>query len=333
MTATNVVPKLRRRDVEQARYANDDASVLYITDNCPVGCGHCSVDSRPDSPRITDLALFEQMVEGLARAPQRVVGITGGEPFVERRALPWAVDRLARAGKSVVLYTSGIWAVKAQAQPWVHEVLDKCACVYLSTDAFHQSGMGMERFGNAAKVVAEHAVPIVVQVIGTPAEIGRVESMLAQALGPDWAGQAEIVPTQLLVTGRAERLLRIEPRTEGRKFGRCGIARSRLVRYDGAVHACCNEALLGGSGPDWYRTRTETAEQVDASIADYAADELLTAIGTEGVGATIQSRPEFADLAERRFRSICEACWVMVDRTANGQPAGTDDTKTRRIPA
>ena len=311
--------KLRRREVEQARFVTDDASLLYITDNCPVGCRHCSVDSRPDSPRITDVALFERMVEGLAQAPPRVVGITGGEPFVERRALPWAVDRLARAGKQIVVYTSGVWAVKDKAQDWVSDVLGKCSCVYLSTDAFHQSGMGTERFRNAARIIAGHGVPIVVQVISTPKEIGKVESLLEQALGESWRDKAEVVPTPLLLYGRAEQLLQIEPHTEGRKFGRCRIVRSQVVRYDGAVHACCNESVLGGAGPQWLRASTDTPEEVSRSMAAFAADDLLTSIATDGVGATIQKRPEFADLAETKYRNICEACWAMADRA---RPAG-----------
>jgi hypothetical protein len=51
---------------------------------------------------------------------------------------------------------------------------------------------------------------------------------------------------------------------------------------------------------------TVDREEVPGRLID---SQLLLRIEpcTEGVGATIQSLPEFADLAERRFRSICEA--------------------------
>ena len=82
------------------------AALLYLTDRCPVGCAHCSVDSRLDSPTIVDRAAFRSIVTDLAAIDGLVVvGISGGEPFVERGALIEAVSLLADAGKLVVPYT------------------------------------------------------------------------------------------------------------------------------------------------------------------------------------------------------------------------------------
>ena len=52
-------------EVERLRSEPGRAALLFITDRCPVGCLHCSVDSKPNSPKITDRPLFESVIDGL----------------------------------------------------------------------------------------------------------------------------------------------------------------------------------------------------------------------------------------------------------------------------
>src|SRR5690242_9306604 len=102
---------LRFDEVNDIRYRRGNAVLLFLTDRCPVGCLHCSVDSRRDSPAVRDHALLRDIVGSLAGYERlSMVGISGGEPFVERRALSESVAALSAAGKHVVLYTSGLWA-------------------------------------------------------------------------------------------------------------------------------------------------------------------------------------------------------------------------------
>ena len=108
----SVQPKTRLgwHEIEEIRHTRGRSTLLFITDRCPVGCAHCSVDSRRDSATITDFALFSEILDWLCGQPElEVVGISGGEPFVERRGLTLAVEHLAGAGKRVVIYTSGLW--------------------------------------------------------------------------------------------------------------------------------------------------------------------------------------------------------------------------------
>src|SRR5690349_10321921 len=103
--------RLKLAEVERIRRSPGQSLLLFLTDRCPVGCQHCSVDSRPDSPSIEDFTLFEALLEGICNRPGlTTVGITGGEPFVERRGLVTAVEKFAAAGKQIVQYTSGVWA-------------------------------------------------------------------------------------------------------------------------------------------------------------------------------------------------------------------------------
>src|SRR5438309_11102932 len=107
--SSQVNERLLWREIEEIRRTRGRSTLLFITDRCPVGCAHCSVDSRADSPSITDFELFEQIVDAICARPEvRVVGISGGEPFVERRGLTVAAHKVVDAGKDLVLYTSGV---------------------------------------------------------------------------------------------------------------------------------------------------------------------------------------------------------------------------------
>ena len=63
-----VVTRLGWQEIEDIRNERGRSTLLFITDRCPVGCAHCSVDSRRDSPTITDFELFGEIVEWLARS-------------------------------------------------------------------------------------------------------------------------------------------------------------------------------------------------------------------------------------------------------------------------
>ncbi len=316
--ASPAVPRLGLAEVEESRWVHGDSALLFITDRCPVGCKHCSVDSRPDSPRITDFELFEQVVAGLAGSSLRIVGISGGEPFVERRGLPYAVGELTRAGKGVVVYTSGFWARTAKAPAWIESVIDQCGCVFLSTDAFHQAGMGEERFRNAARAIMRRGTALVVQVLDLDTEVDRARRLLTEALGPQWPDTVELNKVPLLPYGRAGELYSVTRRQPIGSFGSCRVARARVVRYDGVISACCNEAVLMGAGPAWFRRRAGTAGQVLDVINRFADDDLLKVIGWEGVGR-LAGHPLAGDLATREAAGICGACWALVGRISRGE--------------
>src|SRR5260370_23472498 len=87
-------------DIDEIRAQRQRSALLYLTDRCPVGCAHCSVSALPRGARPADAGLLESLVDGIcASATISLVGISGGEPFTERRALQEATGRLSAAGK------------------------------------------------------------------------------------------------------------------------------------------------------------------------------------------------------------------------------------------
>ncbi|TDD04281.1 hypothetical protein E1292_19245 [Nonomuraea deserti] len=305
--------RLTYADIDEARHTRGKTALLFLTDRCPVGCAHCSVDSRPDSPKITDFRLFEQVVEGICASAYELIGITGGEAFIERRGLSLATQRLREAGKDLSIVTSGVWATTADPPQWIKEVIRRCGCLILSTDIFHSAALPDQRFIQAARTIANQDVWIVAQVIDDEQAGNLATGLLERALGKDWTDHAEIHRVPLLPYGRAADLYHPVRTTKGREHGACYLARSPVIRYDGRASACCNEVVIMGRGPSGLRRQCADADDVVAVFDEFDRHGLIRAVGDVGPGVLTMD-PRLADLAERRFTSICELCWEMVDR-------------------
>jgi organic radical activating enzyme len=314
MAINNQKPKMTHSDIEQVRRIRGRSMLLFITDRCPVGCGHCSVDSRPDSPTISDFKLFEEILEWLcANSEIKVVGISGGEPFVERRGLTFASHRLANAGKLQVIYTSGIWATEAAPPRWIRDVLEQCSCAYLSTDAFHAKVIKDDRFLRAAHAIAAANTWIVVQVIDHEKMIDRAERLLREAFGENYTDFAELNITVPLTNGRGANVFSRTTYLPGQEYGPCPLVKSPMIRYDGLVTGCCNESVIMNFGPSRLRHQAKSIEDLASAVEWFHADPMLRAIGGVGLGA-LTEHPHFVDLAKENFVSNCDLCWKMLDR-------------------
>src|SRR3954451_14803132 len=307
--------RLGWREIEEIRHQRGRSTLLFITDRCPVGCAHCSVDSRRDSPTITDFVLFEELVEWLCAQPPEIVGISGGEPFVERRGLSYAARRVTEAGKTLVVYTSGVWAKRSDPPAWIAEVLERCTTVFLSTDAFHAEGVGDGHYVNAARAIAKAGAWIVVQVLEVDGMVEQARGLLQEAFGDAWEDYAELRPLTPLTAGRGANVFTRTSSMPGHQFQPCTMVASPMIRYDGVITACCNESVIMGWGPPALRKHARDRTELTAAMDEFHADPLLRAVGGVGPGA-LTSHPRFNDLAQKDFTSICDLCWKMFDRTA-----------------
>jgi hypothetical protein len=310
------VTHLGWREIEDIRHERGRSTLLFITDRCPVGCAHCSVDSRRDSPTITDFELFGEIVEWLVAQDDDVIGISGGEPFVERRGLALAARRITEEGKHLVVYTSGVWAKRPDPPAWIADVLRRCTTVFLSTDAFHQEGVGDAHYVNAARAIQRAGAWIVVQVLDVDGMVDRARDLLRAAFGDGWEDFAELRPLTPLTAGRGADVFMRTKHQPGHSFAPCTMVASPMLRYDGVVTACCNESVIMGWGPKALRRKARTREALSREMSAFHNDPMLRAIGGVGPGALTQL-PRFADLADEPFTSICDLCWKLFDRTAD----------------
>jgi hypothetical protein len=308
--------RLGWQEIEDIRHERGRSTLLFITDRCPVGCAHCSVDSRRDSPTITDFTLFGEIVEWLCGQDSlEVIGISGGEPFVERRGLSLAARRVSESGKKLVIYTSGVWAVRPEPPKWIADVLARCETVFLSTDAFHAEGVDDSHYVHAARAIAAAGAWIVVQVLDVGDMVSRARALLREAFGEGYEAFAELRPLTPLTAGRGAQVFTRSASQPGHSFLPCAMVASPMVRYDGVITACCNESVIMGWGPPALRRRAASRAELDREMGAFHSDPLLRAIGGVGPGA-LTSHPRFADLAEKEYTSICDLCWKLFDRTA-----------------
>jgi Radical SAM superfamily/4Fe-4S single cluster domain len=308
-------------ELDVIRGTRGRSSLLFITDRCPVGCAHCSVDSKATSPSIKDFELFDEILDWLCEQREmEVVGISGGEPFVERRGLTRAVERLGAADKQLVLYTSGVWASASSTPRWIAPVLERASTVFLSTDAFHQDQIADDTYIRAARAIAAAGAWIIVQVIGLDGMVERADGLLRATFGDDFSASAELRVTPALTAGRGANVFTTQHRLPGRAFPSCAAVASPIIRYDGVATACCNESVIMGWGPPRLRRATRSRDELDAAMRGFHEDPLLKAIGGPGP-RVLTALPQFADLAETEFASVCDLCWKVMGRSAQAAPS------------
>jgi hypothetical protein len=259
--------------------------------------------------------LFSRLVDGICAAESvQLVGISGGEPFVERRGLTLAMRRLSAAAKNVALYTSGIWARAGEQPAWIREILPMASCVLLSTDGFHAKTVDEARFASAARAIATAGVPVIVQVLNKPSEVAEAKRLLTAAFGGGWAEFADLSYIEPLAYGRGESIFARPLARPAAELGACTLLAAPVVRYDGTVAACCNEPVIMGRGPDRLRRKVTSEAGLADALGAARDDALLRAIATVGAGA-VTAHPAYRHLAPTPVRGICDLCWRLQEAT------------------
>jgi len=309
--------RLTAATIQRLRLTPGASVELYITDRCPVGCAHCSVDALPARAR-PDLELLRRLVDGITGLDGlKEVGISGGEPFAVPDALKLAVDRL-KDHAQLVLYTSGFWAQAKRLPTWIPDILRSVDTVFLSTDRYHLEQLPWDVVCSAARTVIDSGAWLVIQIIDEGDALAEAAQQIGDHFGDSFTEVMEFNPTQLLYAGRAEHL---RERSEGpvpldRNFGACGLLYAPVVRYDGRVTACCNEGVIMGGGPRRLHGAVSNASDLTARIHGFRDDPFLTALRSPvaGVRALERLLPDPNGGAAKPYRSICQACAALNSR-------------------
>ncbi|MEA2217526.1 MAG: hypothetical protein QOJ35_152 [Solirubrobacteraceae bacterium] len=296
-------------DFEQRRWQPGRMMGVILTDRCPVGCNHCSVSALMDDAGPDANPRFASHVEQLVTlAGLEVVFITGGDPFVHLDELEHAVGRLVAAGKRVVLHSSGYWGADAAIQARARALLARVDTLVLGVDLYHRIGVSDEALVGAIRIAAGEGCWIVAQVIVGPRQPdhrGYAVRMLEAAFGQGWERHAEIAENPPLDTGRAVRLKRFAKAP--RAAGRCELVNRPMLRFDGEVTACCNEAVLRGGGPAGLRRAI--GGDVEDALARLADDPLVRLVHQLPTDAAYELVASVAGARAEPVSGTCDACW------------------------
>src|SRR5579884_3066652 len=216
--------------------------ILQLTDNCPLQCAYCCVESGPWRVTTMDLGdALSYLHQAKALNPNTFLSFTGGEPFVR---YPLMRD-IARAAHELGMWhttiTSAIWC---KTREFAREKLAELQryglrTVSISYDSFHEPWVTPEQIKNCVEAGADLGLTVLVA-----GSVTRDSKGARELLG-DWPDQfptVKVADGAVQPTGRGALIplesLLVEDWGDT-NFG-CPVTTDLLIRPDGLTYPCCS---------------------------------------------------------------------------------------------
>ncbi|WP_445487860.1 radical SAM protein [Rhodopseudomonas sp. RCAM05734] len=315
--APNVEQSLSFDEYEQLHFGFYRTLFIQLTLACPLECDHCCVNSGPKRREALSADVIERGIRSFAALPDaEVVCLTGGEPFVARRALHRALAVCQEVGLRAYVITAAHWAPTVTAASKVLDSLPPITLLSVSADRYHEKFVPLANVRNAIEAATRHRIAVNL-LLTLDQDDDPYRSTVATALGGFWH-EISIRVTYFQPVGRAQpEGIGCYPATEPLPMGLCPMIGTPAVTADGSISACCQaqetnlivtgvpHALrLGYMGDTDFATARDTVR----------TDPLLRAIRNLGPGWVFMRALERGrDLGERRsFATICDVCSELV---------------------
>lgn len=216
--------------------------VLQITDTCPLECAHCCLESGPR--RRTSMALDDAcsyLHQAKALAPDVLLSLTGGEPFVQytlMRAIAGEADAL---GIPFTVVTSAVWCKSKDLTRARLAQLQGLGLtgVSVSYDSFHQPWVTPEQVRHC--ITAAMDLGLTVAITGS---VARGTCGARDLLG-DLATEFPDLPMidgPVQPTGRGQMIPLESLLVEdwGATSFTCPVPGELFIRTDGTTYPCCS---------------------------------------------------------------------------------------------
>lgn len=282
------------------------ALCLGLTQRCPLNCRHCSTNSSLGSADLSE-APFRRIVGSFTEAshPDLVV-LSGGEALLKAELVRWIGEKSRQVGTSTQLMSGMYFARERKIAPAVRRAIDAVDHLSASIDVFHEEEVARADVLRVLREFADEGKDLSVHLVGLDDE----DPYLIEAVADIREQLGDRVPIAVNHVGplgrAAEWLDTMAPALPWHPGPEpCLLASWPLVRYDGAVLACCKQAvidmpvvpghlLLGHAGvDDWETIRSRTLSR-----------DLLRAIRVVGPRSV---RPE----AEGSTCGYCDTCYSL----------------------
>ncbi|HEV2344270.1 MAG TPA: radical SAM protein [Actinocrinis sp.] len=287
------------------------ALCLGLTQRCPLNCRHCSTNSTLGAADYSQ-APFRRIVGTFTEEchPELVV-MSGGEALLKAELVRWVGEASRRVGTSTQLISGMYFARERRTPPAVRRAIDAVDHLSASIDVFHEEEVSRADVLRVLREYADEGKDLSVHLVGLDDEDPYLTEAIAD-IREQLGDRVPIAVNHVGSLGRAAEWLDapgpVPPWRSGPEP--CMLASWPLVRYDGAVLACCKQEvvdmpvvpehlLLGHAGvDDWETIRSRTLSR-----------DLLRAIRVVGPRSV---RPE----AEGSVCGYCETCYGL-----GGDPA------------
>ncbi len=110
---------IRRRLVARVRYRDEiwrpSIMCIEITQQCNATCGHCASNSSPYTKIRLTIEKIEEIVRQAAKEGVKFLGLTGGEPFLEKPMILKAIETATKSGIIFDYINSNCFWAKTEA--------------------------------------------------------------------------------------------------------------------------------------------------------------------------------------------------------------------------
>ncbi len=281
-----------------------------LTLACPLSCAHCIVDASPDKGKTTmpvEIARHyaDQMPE-LYDHGIRIIGLTGGEPFLAREQLRIMSNASSAAGMKTGVVTAAHWATSEEAARKVVAGFPGIDIWDMSVDSFHEEFFSAERVRTAYLAVKEGGKrPVLRFTYQDPPT--PVDRRLLDFIHT-FAEEKDIFSQTVRSVGRASELP-IFPAGGQTNFAKPCWTKGLVIRYDGSMAPCCISLVEERKHPfQLGDARTRPLAEIHD---EYMSHPLLQLIRTIGFGEVMDWLRE-AGMADPSLNlpgeDVCDLC-------------------------
>ena len=310
-------------DVPECTIVRPTYLAIHLTYTCPATCDHCCFSSSPSRKEKLSKEQVLAAIESVASIKSiKVVGFTGGEPFLMPSVLEAAIKKATSLGFITRVVTSCAWAKEKSKSYSILKSLKENGLkeISISYDDSHSSFIKEEHLINCIEAAVTLNLRVAINICVEPACI--IDKMyIANLLNQNDIDTSKLIIAETIInnTGRAE--YSNERTLDKRKqLGSCGhILRGPTITATGKYLPCCGtipfrEGLSIG--------KIETGSITDALKNSYS-NLLYKWIAFEGPAAILEqvTRDEPLKLSSSAFDGNCNACDVLVHNPHCRTPA------------
>jgi len=275
--------------------------------HCDARCLHCFLpedlrDRDGFDPRVVDMFL-----DGLPEHV-RVIGFTGGEPFLHLDRFFRLLEKVSGAGRVSTVITNALWS-----QDWSRAagILKKAHAlglrgISISMDEYHRPSLPLPAVVRLLGCARELGLAVGLQGVGKRARQAISRAMQSSDLPKD-AGAEGLVNLERVGAGEALKHSDIP----SRELDSCMNAMDPLVTPGGKLYSCCSARLFQISNPILLRgsvMQRSAAELLDAASRDY----LLAAVVVLGPGGLAR----LLGIEPNQGATRCEVCLGLLEDRA-----------------
>ena len=272
--------------------------------HCDARCLHCFLSDDLRNQDAFDPRLVDSVLEGLP-AHIRVIGFTGGEPFLHRGRFFRLLEKVSGAGRVSTVITNALWALDWSKAAGVLEQAYNLGLrgLSVSMDEYHRPSVPLPVVVRLLRYARELGMTVGLQGVGERARQAMARAMQRSDI-PAADGAEGVVNLERV--GAAEVLARKD--IPSKELSSCMNALDPLVIPDGRFYSCCSARLFQIKNPVLLRGsvgRRPIEEIVDTASRDYLLAAIIV-LGPAGLAGWLGVKPN-------QGATRCEVCLMLLE--------------------